>query len=230
MGFHSCGIRVAFPGENQLRQSRASQPTVHAECFIVSIIHRTLTWTTGSLTCDVNACDRTQGCTDTVRECTEGWPWEKNPLPHRGIEPASAACRSDAVSTELHSLLTCFSDSLKRENGSSCVRCSRNQLSFRTRGAEYRPVSAGKQSSMITCLVCLICESPRTWRHGEEANICRRIIVSNDDFGASCTKHHPVPQRNAVKDNRPVSAEEFLSTVTCRALEGINQFRQRHRG
>ena len=28
--------------------------------------------------------------------------WEKKPLPHRGIEPASAACRSDAVSTEPH--------------------------------------------------------------------------------------------------------------------------------
>ena len=31
--------------------SRATQPTVHAGCFSVSIIHRTLTWITGSLTC-----------------------------------------------------------------------------------------------------------------------------------------------------------------------------------
>ena len=31
--------------------SHATQPTVHAGCFSVSIIHRTLTWTTGSLTC-----------------------------------------------------------------------------------------------------------------------------------------------------------------------------------
>ena len=36
------------------------------------------------------------------RVCTEGWLWEKNPLPHRGIEPVSAACRSDALPTELH--------------------------------------------------------------------------------------------------------------------------------
>ena len=42
--------RVAFPRERQLRQSRATQPTVHAGCFSVSIIHRTLTWTTGALT------------------------------------------------------------------------------------------------------------------------------------------------------------------------------------
>ena len=34
------------------------------------------------------------------RVCTESWLWEKNPLPHRGIEPASAACRSDALPTE----------------------------------------------------------------------------------------------------------------------------------
>ena len=40
-----------FPGESQLRQSRATQPKVHAGCFSVSIIHRTLTWTTGSLVC-----------------------------------------------------------------------------------------------------------------------------------------------------------------------------------
>ena len=46
-------IRVAFPGESQLWQSRATQPRVHAGCFSVSImtIHRTLTWTSESLMC-----------------------------------------------------------------------------------------------------------------------------------------------------------------------------------
>ena len=51
VGFLPREIRVAFPGESQLRQSRAAQPTVHSGCFSVSIFHRTLTWTTGSLTC-----------------------------------------------------------------------------------------------------------------------------------------------------------------------------------
>ena len=51
MGFLPWEIRVAFPGESQLRLSRATQPTVQAGCFSVSAIHRTLTWTTGSLTC-----------------------------------------------------------------------------------------------------------------------------------------------------------------------------------
>ena len=51
MGFLPWEIRVAFSGESQLRQSHATQRTVHAGCFSVSIIHRTLTWTTGSLTC-----------------------------------------------------------------------------------------------------------------------------------------------------------------------------------
>ena len=44
-------IRVAFHEESQLRQSRATQPRVDAGCFSVSIIRRTLTWTTGSLMC-----------------------------------------------------------------------------------------------------------------------------------------------------------------------------------
>ena len=51
MGFLPWEIRVAYPGESQLRLSRAIHPTLHAGCFSVSIIHRTLAWTTGSLTC-----------------------------------------------------------------------------------------------------------------------------------------------------------------------------------
>ena len=51
MGFLPWEIRVAIPGESQLEQSRATQSTVYAGCFSVSIIHRTLTWITGSLRC-----------------------------------------------------------------------------------------------------------------------------------------------------------------------------------
>ena len=52
---------------------------------------------------NVNACD----CAQVVyghrkRVCTESWLWEKNPLARGGIEPVSAACRSDAVPTELY--------------------------------------------------------------------------------------------------------------------------------
>ena len=50
IGFPSWEIGVAFPGESQLRQSHAIQAKVHAGCFSVFIIHRTLTWTTESLT------------------------------------------------------------------------------------------------------------------------------------------------------------------------------------
>ena len=54
---------------------------------------------------DVNACDCTRGCTDTVRESAlKIDSGRKIPCPHRGIEPASAACRSDALPTELHPL------------------------------------------------------------------------------------------------------------------------------
>ena len=40
LGFLSREIRVAFSGESQLRQSRATQSIVHAGCFSVSIIHQ----------------------------------------------------------------------------------------------------------------------------------------------------------------------------------------------
>ena len=82
---------LLFPGESQLRQGCATQPTVHVECFSVSIIFQTLTWTTGSLTCAQMLKHATAH--GGVRESTGG----KNHLPHRGIEPASAACQSDVL-------------------------------------------------------------------------------------------------------------------------------------
>ena len=85
--------------------SHATQPTVHARCFSVSIIHQTLTWTTRSLMCAQILMHAVAhgGYMDThKRVCTESWLWEKNPLLHQGIEPASAACWSHALPTELH--------------------------------------------------------------------------------------------------------------------------------
>ena len=74
-GISPMGNSGCFPGESLLRQSRATQPTVHAGCFSVSIIHRTLTWTSYMIFkvhTDVNTCDRTRGYTDTrKRVCTE---------------------------------------------------------------------------------------------------------------------------------------------------------------
>ena len=42
IGFLPWEIRVAFPGESQLRQCRGTQPTMHAGCFSIFIIRRTL--------------------------------------------------------------------------------------------------------------------------------------------------------------------------------------------
>ena len=67
MGFLPEEIRVAVLEESHLRQSRATHPTVHAGCFIVSIIHRTLTWTTGSLT-SVHERDNTRGVYGHIQE------------------------------------------------------------------------------------------------------------------------------------------------------------------
>ena len=54
---------------------------------------------------DVPACNCTQGLYGhRKRVCTESWLWEKNPLLHRGLEPASRlrlAFQSNALPTEL---------------------------------------------------------------------------------------------------------------------------------
>ena len=44
-------IRVAITWESKLQQSSATQLVMHARCVHIFIIHRSLTWTTGSLTC-----------------------------------------------------------------------------------------------------------------------------------------------------------------------------------
>ena len=78
--------------------SHATHPTMHAECFSVFIVHQTLTWSTGSLTC-------AQMKMHVIAHggvCIESWLYEKNPLPRQEIEPASAAWCSDAPETELH--------------------------------------------------------------------------------------------------------------------------------
>ena len=52
LGFLPREIRVAFCGESQLRQSRTTQPTVHARCCaVLPQSDELLTGTTGSLTC-----------------------------------------------------------------------------------------------------------------------------------------------------------------------------------
>ena len=47
---------------------------------------------------NVNTCDCTWGHMDTCKTvCTESCLWEKNPLPHQGLEPASAEWWSHAL-------------------------------------------------------------------------------------------------------------------------------------
>ena len=69
LGFLPWEIRVAFPGESQLRQSRATQPTVHVgfqwfhnppNSGMDTRIFNVLT--------DVRACDCTRDGTDTIRK------------------------------------------------------------------------------------------------------------------------------------------------------------------
>ena len=80
-------IFFSLSGKSQLRQGRATKPTAHAGCFSVSIIHRTLTHTTGSLTC-VRMLTNTivhAGCRDTVRKSAlKVDPREEKSLPAPG--------------------------------------------------------------------------------------------------------------------------------------------------
>ena len=68
MGFLPWEIRVAFPRESQLPQSRATQPTVPAGCFSVSIFPANSDMDHGifHVRTNVNAFDCTRECTDTV--------------------------------------------------------------------------------------------------------------------------------------------------------------------
>ena len=43
------------------------------------------------------------GCTDTIKESALEVDGEKSPLPHGEIKPASVACQSGTLPTELHS-------------------------------------------------------------------------------------------------------------------------------
>ena len=59
---------------------------------------------------DVDACVCTQGLfRHRKRVCTGRWLWEKNSLPHRGLEPTSVLClafQSDTLPAELSPPLT----------------------------------------------------------------------------------------------------------------------------
>ena len=79
LGFRPWEIRVAFfSGESQMRQSRATQPTVLAGCFSVSIISLSFSLSVDmdvdnsdmdyrifNVCTDFNACDCTRECADT---------------------------------------------------------------------------------------------------------------------------------------------------------------------
>ena len=68
------------------------------------MIQQTLTQTTGHLTCaQMLMHAMAHGNVQShVRESALKGDWEKNPLPHWGIEPALAECWSHALPTELH--------------------------------------------------------------------------------------------------------------------------------
>ena len=79
-----------------------SRYPTHSACLVFKYFHKPPTsdmvYRVFNMRTDVNACDCTRGCTDTVRESAP-----RADLRHRGIESASAACRSAALLIDLHS-------------------------------------------------------------------------------------------------------------------------------
>ena len=101
-------ISGRFPRWKPAATESRYQPTAYAGSFSVSIIHRTLTCATGSLTCSQTLmhakCTRSCRPKNTTRESLH-WKLtlgEKIPCRTRGIEPSSPGRRSDARATELH--------------------------------------------------------------------------------------------------------------------------------
>ena len=97
--FHG-NFGLLFPAKSQLQQSCATQPTVHAWCCSVSIIHRTPTCAISPLTCArvlMNAIAH-GGVRTHVRESAKKVdPGRKIQCDRGGIEAASAACAGPAL-------------------------------------------------------------------------------------------------------------------------------------
>ena len=95
------------PGKANCDRSALPNRRCMPDVFNVSTIRRTLIWTKGSLSCAqiLMHVIAHRGVRTHVRESAakvDSGRKKKNPSPHGGIEPASAACRSDALPTELH--------------------------------------------------------------------------------------------------------------------------------
>ena len=130
------------------------------------------------------------------RACTESRLWETNPLPHRGIEPASAACRSGALARELPPLPPtslsvggglALGVNLRSCNGSGvCVKVPPSTFppirTYRSSGERGEPVSSYRQmirsegllSSVSTTSIshlCLPCDCSLRYRTQDGATL-----------------------------------------------------------
>ena len=100
-------FRVDLPGLGIAAAIRAALPTPISvySIFVCSNIGTTASVWDFNVCTAVDACDCTRGLYgQRKRVCTESWLWKQNPLPHRGLEPASVlrlAFQSDAPPTDL---------------------------------------------------------------------------------------------------------------------------------
>ena len=110
--FVLCGkFRSPYLGKaQQPQEQRYPFLSVCAAFTCVQTMVRLSVFKLFNLCTDVDACVCTQGLyTHRKTACTESRLWEKSPLPHRELEPATVlclACQLDALPTELSPPLT----------------------------------------------------------------------------------------------------------------------------
>ena len=119
MGISPMRNSGCFPCEKLAVNSCATQPTVHAGGFSVSIIHRTLTWSTGSWTCTFDLC----ACIPLTLDDSLTWRTLQEQSLHRiglwGNLCAKPSTRESPIRVVTHSV-TRITTAFK----SKCSRCA----------------------------------------------------------------------------------------------------------
>ena len=201
----SCGkFGLLFPGKASCDRVTLPQPAVHAGCFSVSIIHRTLTWTTGSLKCAQMLIHTVAHVVYTHRKrvCTESWLWERNPLP-QGKSNLSQR-RAGPTLYQLsyiptHSIWVSFWIKFWAEaNKTLSVSQSRRSMNPEL----HRPIQANDHSKPPSNVDRSFAPWTPDWKRIDKSSLTRHLIsqtTTNIDDSVSLQREANLPDRTGLK-------------------------------